>query len=68
MLIFFYDRSEAERFLFTSIAPKYFGYLGEERSALNRTKLHEKVFSERKKFPAAKFNAVKNNFGENVMR
>ena len=37
-----------------------FGYLGEERSELNRTKLHEKVFSNREEFPAAKFNATTN--------
>ena len=36
-----------------------FYYLGEELSERNRTKLHEKVFSEVEKFPAVKFNGTK---------
>ena len=36
-----------------------FDYLGEELSERNRTKLHEKVFSEVEKFPAVKFNGTK---------
>ena len=38
--------------------PKCFDCLGEERSELNWTKLHEKGFSEGKKIPAVKFKAA----------
>ena len=41
-----------------------FDFLGEKLSELNRTKLHEKVFSEGEKFPAEKFNGTKNICGE----
>ena len=36
-----------------------FDYSGEERSELNWIKMHEEMFSEGDKLPAAKFNAAK---------
>ena len=40
-------------------ALRVFDYLSEERSELNLTKIHEKVFSEGDKFAPVKFNAAR---------